>query len=322
MTIHPDLARLLDRNRAAGGPALQDMALTDARAAMRDMFHANGYPVRHEADVRQLGPAETGAPFSATLYRPQQASGTLPALVYFHGGGFVLGDADTYDIHSRALAHLLGVTIVFIGYRLAPEHPFPAAVEDAGAAMDWLAGAAAALEIDPTRVAVMGESAGGNLAVNAALHAARGGRLGLCGATLIYPVTDARPFVEGASTARYPSVTRYATGTNLDDAEMRWFLTNYLPDRADAERPENVLERHPDLALMPRTRIFTAECDPLRDIGLSFATTLIEAGVEVRADCLSGMLHSFMCHGGISGQALRHFFRIVEAIAEDFPPRG
>ena len=319
MTIHPDLARLLERGRASGGPALQDMTLTDARAAMRDMFLANGYPVHHEAEVEQLSTAETGAAFTATIYRPPHTTGPLHALVYFHGGGFVLGDAATYDTHSRALAHLLGAAVVFIGYRLAPEHPFPAAVEDAHAAVEWLGGNAGQLGLDPARIAVMGESAGGNLAVNAALHAGRTGALRLCGATLIYPVTDARPFADrGEGDRRYPSVSRYGRGTNLEHDEMQWFLASYLPDRADAGRPENALELQPDLALMPRTRILTAECDPLRDIGMAFATTLIEAGVDARAECLPGMLHSFMCHGGISGQALRHFFRIVEMVAGDF----
>lgn len=317
MTIHPELSHLLERNRAAGGPALQDMALADARDAMRDMFLANGYPIRHPARVEEIPAAATGGQFTVTLYRPEQARDPLPAILYFHGGGYVLGDAATYDTHSRALAYLLGAAVVFVDYRLAPEHPFPAAVEDAQAAIDWLAEAASNLGLDPAKVVVMGESAGGNLAVNAALHAGRTGALSLRGATLIYPVTDVRPFAEGAAADRYPSVSRYDRGTNLEGDEMRWFMANYLPDPASIHRPENVLERHPDLGLMPPTRIITAECDPLRDMGLSFASSLIEAGVRTHATCLPGMLHSFMCHGGISGRALRHFFRIVEILAED-----
>lgn len=318
MTMHPDLARMIESNRAAGGPALQDMTIESARAAMRSMFLANGYPIRHEAHVARYAPAETGAKFAASLYRPLHSEVALPALVYFHGGGFVLGDAAAYDKHSRALSHLLGVTVVFIEYRLAPESPFPAAIEDARAAMDWLARTAPELEIDPARIAVMGESAGGNLAVNAAIHARKSDALDIRGATLIYPVTDARPFADNSRITTYPSITTYATGTNLDHAEMQWFFDTYLPDPADAARPENALFEHPDLALMPTTRIFTAECDPLRDMGMSFAPRLIEAGVPAQAECLPGMLHSFMCHGGISGQALQHFFRIVEAVSADF----
>ncbi|MCO6187880.1 alpha/beta hydrolase [Rhizobium sp. L1K21] len=317
MTMHPDLSRLLERNRASGGPPLQDMDLADARQAMRDMFLANGYPLRHAARVEHISSASTGAHFDATIYRPEHVEGPLPAIVYFHGGGFVLGDAETYDAHSRALAHLLEAAVVFVGYRLAPEHPFPAAIEDAHAVIEWLSRSACELGIDPALIALMGESAGGNLAVNAALHAGRTGVLKLRAATLIYPVADARPFASGGQTDRYPSLSRYAQGTNLEHAEMQWFMVNYLPNSADAQRPENVLELHPDLALMPPTRIITAECDPLRDMGLQFANTLMEAGVTTRAECLPGMLHSFMCHGGISGRALRHFFRIVEMLAGD-----
>lgn len=317
MTIHPDLSRLLERNRASGGPPLQDMPLADARNAMREMFVANGYPVRHPAQIEQISSTATGTNFEATIYRPEHAVGKLPAIIYFHGGGFVLGDAQTYDTHSRALAHLLEAAVIFIGYRRAPEHPFPAAVEDAHAAIDWLGRSALELDIDPARIAVMGESAGGNLAVNAALHAGRTAALKLRGATLIYPVTDARPFAEGGPADRYPSLMRYAQGSNLELAEMQWFMANYLPNTNDVQRPENVLELHPDLALMPPTRIITAECDPLRDMGMSFANSLIEAGVATHAECLPGMLHSFMCHGGISGRAFRHFFHIVEMLAGD-----
>ena len=315
MTIHPDLQRLLERNRAAGGPALQDMTLPDARDAMRAMFVGNGYPVVHPARVETLSPMS--GRFTVTIYRPEHSEGPLPAILYFHGGGYVLGDAETYDNHSRALAHLLEATVVFIGYRLAPEHPFPAAVEDAQDAIEWLGRAAKHLAIDPARIAVMGESAGGNLAVNAALHAGRTGALELRGATLIYPVTDVRPFAAEPGPGLYRSVERYGKGTNLEHDEMQWFMANYLQDPADIDCPENVLEHQPDLHLMPPTRTITAECDPLRDMGMRFAMALTEAGVESQAECLPGMLHSFMCHGGISGRALRHFFRIVEMLAGD-----
>lgn len=315
MTIHPDLQRLLERNRAAGGPALQDMTLPDARDAMRAMFVRNGYPVVHPARVETLSP--TGVHFTVTIYRPEHSEGPLPAIMYFHGGGFVLGDAKTYDNHSRALAHLLEAAVVFVGYRLAPEHPFPAAVEDAQDAIEWLGSAAKDLAIDPARMAVTGESAGGNLAVNAALHAGRTGALELRSATLIYPVTDARPFAAEPGPELYRSVEQHGKGTNLEHDEMQWFVANYLQDPADIDRPENVLEHQPDLHLMPPTRIITAECDPLRDMGMRFAMALTEAGVESQAECLPGMLHSFMCHGGISGRALRHFFRIVEMLAGD-----
>ena len=313
MTLDPDLSRMLERGRAAGGPPLQDMPVEDARSAMRDMFLANGYPIRHSVDVRHLTVQECGGSFSIDIYRPSDMDGLLPAIIYFHGGGFVLGDAAAYDTHSRALAHLLGAQVIFVGYRLAPEHRFPAALEDARGAIDWLSDRFPDLGIDPNRMLLMGESAGGNLAVNAALYARAQGKISFCGLTLIYPVTDMRPFT--GSGAMSGSLETYARGVNLDMSEMQWFCETYLNTPSEGSLPENALPTHPDLAGLPPTQIYTAECDPLRDMGMDFALHLTERGVRAKAECLPGMLHSFMCHGNISPRALRQFFRIVEDIA-------
>lgn len=320
MTLDPALQRMLDRSQAAGGPPLQDMAVEDARSAMRAMFRKNGYPIRHEVEVVHIAASDCRGTFDIHLYRPEGTEGPQPAIVYFHGGGFVLGDAETYDMHSRALAHLTQAVVVFVGYRLAPEHPFPAAVKDAADAMEWLAERAETLGLDPDRFVLVGESAGGNLAVNAALHAHRTNCLSLRSLALIYPVTDMRPFT-GVDPI-YPSVETYAKGMNLDADEMRWFCETYLKAPDEGVLPENTLFFQPDLHLLPPTRIYNAECDPLRDMGLAFATRLIEAGVEARAECLPGMLHSFMCHGGISSRALRHFFCIVEDISASLARSG
>ncbi|WP_295808287.1 alpha/beta hydrolase [uncultured Nitratireductor sp.] len=314
MTLDPALRRMLDRSQATGGPPLQEMGLGDARSAMRAMFRNNGYPICHEVDVVHVPAADCLGTFDVHLYRPEGAEEAQPAVVYFHGGGFVLGDAETYDTHSRALAYLTQATVVFIGYRLAPEHRFPAAVEDAARAMDWLAEHGASLGLDLQKMVLMGESAGGNLTVNAALHACRSGCISPRSLILIYPVTDMRPFTEADPI--YPSVETYAEGMNLDADEMRWFCNTYLKAPDEGELPENTLFFQSDLDLLPPTRIYNAECDPLRDMGLAFASRLIEAGVDARAECLPGMLHSFMCHGGVSSRALRHFFRIVEDASE------
>ncbi|MBK0329754.1 alpha/beta hydrolase [Rhodobacteraceae bacterium F11138] len=310
MTLDPALSAMLDRARSAGGPALNDLPLAEARTALREMFLAQGYPVRHPAKVTHHSAVECGGTFDLHIYRPEAAQGPLPGIIYFHGGGFVLGDAAAYDTHSRALAHLLGAAVIVVGYRLAPEHRFPAAITDASAAMDYLSTRLATLDVQADRIVIMGESAGGNLAVNAAIHAARTG--GLCprGLCLIYPVTDTRPFTGYDVT--YPSLERFGSGTNLDRAEMDWFCDTYLNDRSEGARPENTLLLHPELHLLPKTRIYVGECDPLRDMGIAFAMRLLENGVDARSDCLPGMMHSFMCQGAVSARALRHFFRIVE----------
>lgn len=227
-----------------------------------------------------------------------------------------MGDAAAYDTHSRALAHLLNVAVVFVGYRLAPEHPFPAAVEDVKNVMDWLGSTAVGLNIDAHSLVLMGESAGGNLAVNAALHATENQNISVKGLTLIYPVTDMRPYTGGAP--RYPSIETYATGMNLDNVEMEWFCSTYLTDMNQATLPENTLFLHSELHRLPTTSIYVAECDPLRDMGLGFATHLMEKGVNVRATCFASMMHSFMCHGTVSPRALRHFFEVIEDLSRLF----
>lgn len=314
MTLDPALERMLTVSREKGGPALNEMALSDARGAMRDMFLANGYPTRHAAEVTHIPAEACGGTFSLYIYRPANAQGALPAVIYFHGGGFVLGDAATYDTHSRALAHLLGVAVVFVEYRLAPEYRFPAAVTDTCAAIDYIADASIDLGLNPNCLVAMGESAGGNLAVNAALHAHRKGDLRFNGLCLIYPLVDMQPLAE--ATVRYPSVAKFGTGTNLDLEEMGWFRENYLNSTDEGTLPENTLLFQPDLDLLPRTRIYVGECDPLRDMGLAFAPLLIESGVDAKSEILPGMMHSFMCQGNVSALALRHFFRIVEDLAD------
>ena len=186
--------------------------------------------------------------------------------------------------------------------------------------MEWLAGRAETLGLDPDRFVLMGESAGGNLAVNAALHAHRTNCLSLRSLALIYPVTDMRPFT-GVDPI-YPSVETYAKGMNLDATRCGGSARPTLKAPDEGVLPENTLFFQPDLHLLPPTRIYNAECDPLRDMGLAFATRLIEAGVEAQAECLPGMLHSFMCHGGISSRALRHFFCIVEDISASLARSG
>ena len=324
MSLNSDLQQMLDESSRGTGPALQDMPIVDARASLRDSFIKRGYPLEHPADVEHLEINTENANFSIDIYRPVNSSEQeLPVLLYFHGGGFVLGDARAYDRQSRAFAYLLKVAVVFVNYRLAPEHRYPAATNDAREAVNWLARQGQEYHLNVQKIVACGESAGGNLAVHAALHASsaypeKDQQVNIIATSLIYPVTDLRPFYQ--SNLQYPSMQSYGHGYNLDIAELNWFWQQYLESDDQADLADNSLILHPQLQRLPNTQIFVAQCDPLRDLGIAFAMKLQELDVNTSIDCLPGMLHSFMFHGGICGDALRHFYKVVEKIDAQFKP--
>ncbi|EPJ49046.1 MAG: hypothetical protein OFPI_26410 [Osedax symbiont Rs2] len=322
MSLNPDLQQMLEENSRAKGPALQNMPIEEARAALRDSFIKRGYPLEHPADIEHFEISTDSANFSIDIYRPINSRDTaLPVLLYFHGGGFVLGDAQAYDRQSRALAYLLKVAVVFVNYRLAPEHRYPAATNDAREVVNWLAKHGKDNNLNVQKIIACGESAGGNLAVHAALHSSsvntgKDNKLNIIATTLIYPVTDLRPFYQ--PNMHYPSMQSYANGYNLDIAELNWFWQQYLEREEQAELADNSLILHPQLQHLPNTQIFVAQCDPLRDLGIAFAMKLQELDVNTSIDCLPGMLHSFMFHGGVCGDALRHFYKVIEKIDAQF----
>jgi acetyl esterase len=208
------------------------------------------------------------------LYAPAAAPTPGPLLVYFHGGGWVQGSIATHDAGCRLLAHLSGVRVLSVEYRLAPEHPYPAAVQDAVAAYAWAADHADRLGADPARLAVGGDSAGGNLAAVVALAARDDERLpGAVFQLLLYPVTDV-----GAKTESY---ARFSDGYLLTESGMDWFLSKYLPDPARRTEPRASPLRAPVLTGLPPAYVATCIPDVLRDEGEAYATRLREAGVAV-----------------------------------------
>lgn len=218
------------------------------------------------------------------IYAPE-GSGPLPALVFFHGGGFVLCDLDTHDGTCRSLANGAGCVVVAVDYRLAPEHPFPAGLEDCYAAARWVAEHAGEIGADPARIAVAGDSAGGNLSAAVTLLARERGGPALRFQLLIYPVTNCDFDTD--------SYRENAEGYFLTTDMMKWFWRQYLRDPADAAQPHASPLRAPDLSGLPPAHVVTAGYDPLRDEGEAYAARLREAGVPLTARRYDGMFHGF-----------------------------
>jgi acetyl esterase len=207
-------------------------------------------------------------------------------LVYFHGGGWVIGSIETHDALCRELTMEAGVVVVSVEYRLAPEHKFPAAADDAYAAVRWVAQHAAELGIDPARIGVGGDSAGGNLAAVVALQARDLGGPPLALQLLIYPIT--------CDDLGTPSYVENAEGYMLTRADMAWFWSQYLSDPAQGDDPRVSPLRAGDLSGLPPAFILTAEYDPLRDEAEAYAARLEQAGVPVRMRRYDGMIHGFL----------------------------
>ncbi len=260
------------------------VSAAERRAGFAALMRMAGAPPA-VASVRDAAVAGAGGSLAARLYAPSEDAG--PGLVYFHGGGFVAGDLDTHDALCRSLAAGSGCRVLSVAYRLAPEHPFPAAVEDAVAAADDVLARAEAFGIDPARVAVGGDSAGGTLATLAAGTLGRRVALQL----LLCPVLDAAP----GTASRHA----FARGHLLDATMMARDLADYAPGVRDLADPRLSPLRAPDLGGMPRALIHTAEFDPLRDEGALYAERLAAAGVAVEHRRHPGMIHHFYGLAGL-----------------------
>ncbi|MEX2500985.1 MAG: alpha/beta hydrolase [Trueperaceae bacterium] len=290
MTLDDDVRAYLTLQAqvTAGLPPLWERPLDQvrsewARTALRDAQA----PTCEVRDLTLSGPA--GA-LHARLYRPAGASGTLPLVVYLHGGGFVLGDLDTHDAAVRRGCTGTGVAWLSVAYRLAPEHRYPAAVDDAEAVVRWAASHAADLNADGERLIVAGDSAGATLATVVARRLRDAGGPDLAGQLLFYPATDLRPERESASMAAY------GEGFGLTRASMRWFGEEYLPDEAAAAQPDASPALAEDLSGLPPAFVLTAAYDPLVDEGDAYARRLAEEGVSVEHHRLPGTIHGIVAH--------------------------
>lgn len=283
MPVKPEVSQILELINSADVGPIADQTPGELRAGFDQLATLPGPDVAAVSDHAFNGPLGSVA---ARLYRPIGSSATdlLPVLVWFHGGGFVIGNLETADSTCRELANLSGAAVISIDYHLAPEAPFPAAVDDALAALQWVASNAGELVVDPSRLAVGGDSAGGNLAAVVSQLARDAGGPSVGFQLLVYPVTD--------PTGSYPSTIENGQGYFLEAATMEWFLDHYM-DGGDASDVRVSPLRAADLSGLPPAYVVTAEFDPLRDEGEAYAEALSGAGVAVERIRYDGMIHGF-----------------------------
>jgi acetyl esterase len=282
MPLHPEAQQLLAALEAAGLPPFEHMTVPQAREAAKGFIDLQGEPEDLPIQDRAVpGPA---GEIPIRVYTPA-GDGPKPVIMYFHGGGWVIGDLDVCDNPVRRIANRTGAVVVSVDYRLAPEHTYPAAFDDCYAATAWVSEHAAELGGDPARIATCGDSAGGNLAAAVAIAARDRQGPPLAAQLLIYPVTDFN-FTTG-------SYEENGDGYLLTKGSMQWFWAHYLGAQELGKDPFACPARADNLVGLPPTFIATAEFDPLRDEGEAYAATLRAAGVHVTAKRNDGMLHGF-----------------------------
>jgi acetyl esterase len=316
LELHPTSQLLLLLERLSGTQSKADADPSPQRARELTRRQARAVAGRRielarvEA-VEIPGPA---GPIGARLYAPEPNGDVGGLLVYYHGGGHVKGDLDTHDAVCRFLARAAGVGVLSVDYRLAPEHPFPAAAEDAVAALGFAFEQAEALGFDPARIAVGGDSAGGNLAAVATLAAKAGEAPMPAFQLLIYPVCD---FSE-----KRPSYTTFSDGFYLTEADMDWFRNHYLQDAEAARgwRASPLLA--PDFAGLPPAYVLTSGFDPLRDEGEEYAAKLRAAGVPVALRRHEGLLHSFANQVAVNRAARDAMLEAAGALRLGLAPRA
>ena len=294
--LHPQARALMDLMAERGVPPTHTLSPAEARAFYRERRTFTQPEPPQVAAVRELTATTPQGDIPLRLYRPlgSDATTVLPVLVYYHGGGWVIGDLDTHDTLCRELANASGCAVVATDYRMGPEHRFPAAVDDCIAATNWVRSEAVALGLDPSRMAVGGDSAGGNLAAVVAL-AARDADTPLAFQLLIYPATDQQ---RGA-----PSHTVNGQGYLLTSDTMNYFHDHYIVDPAhDLDWRASPL-LHTDHTRLPPAFVLTAGYDPLRDEGLYYAQALSNAGNRATHVCFERQIHGFITMGKVIDEA-------------------
>ena len=315
MALDPQVKAFLDMLAAAGGPPLEQMEVPAAREMYLAMSPPTAGAAMAKVEDRRIPGGDAGVEILVRIYTPEGGDGPFPIVVYFHGGGWVIGDLETHDHWCRALASEVPAVVVAVDYRLAPETRFPAAAEDCFAATRWAAANAKALQGDAGRLAVAGDSAGGNLSAAVAQMARDRGGPAIAFQLLLCPATE-----YGFDTASYRD---NADGYMLTKSGMVWFWHHYLADPAkDGLDPRASPMRAQSLAGLPPAHVVTAEYDVLRDEGEAYAAKLRQAGVPVTAKRYDGQIHDFFAFGHVLAQGAAASEEIFGALRRALGARG
>ena len=302
--LDPQVQALLDTIDQRRAPPTYGVSVETARNQLRELFSiADPEPVGEVRDFEIPGPEE---PIPVRLYAPEEGGQDLPVFITFHGGGWVLGEFETHDPFCRALANAVGCLVVSVDYRLAPEHPFPAAVEDCYGAVEWVAEYAEDIGGDSEKLAVGGDSAGGNLTAAVTLLTRDHDGPDLCHQSLIYPA------VNSPALQSFDSYEENGEGYFLEYESMEWFYERYIQRDIDQrnEYAAPLLAR--DLSGLPPATVITAGFDPLRDEGIEYAARLEEADGSVEHTHFEDMIHGFVSMKGVIDRSEDG----IEAVAE------
>ncbi len=310
MPLDPQAKAVLDQLASLNLPAYHTLSAPEARAQAEAMRPAAaGEPVARVRDMTVPGP---GGDIPVRVYTPE-GSGPFGALVFYHGGGWVIGSIAGSDVTCRSLTNRAACVVVSVDYRLAPEHKFPAAAEDCYTATRWVAENAAVIDVDPERIAIGGISAGGNLAAVVALMARDRGGPALVHQLLVVPVTDYN--------VDTPSYRENSEGYQLSKDAMVWFWNHYLTGEGDGRHPHAAPLQAEDLRGLPPATVMTAEFDPLRDEGEAYAARLHEAGVPVTTTRYPGMIHGFFSMAAVLDQGKKAVDDAAVALRAAFAAR-
>jgi acetyl esterase len=319
MQPEPQTGNLLENMAATGAPPLHELPLPGARAALAELSRTMGGSAEEVGATEDRSVPGPAGPVPVRIYRPATASGRRPpVLLLFHGGGFALGDIETHDTMARYYCNHAGVVVVNVDYRRSPEYPFPAGVEDCYAVLQWAADRGADIGADPARIAVTGDSAGGN--ISAALCLATRERRGppIAFQALAYPAVDLTP---GAASA-YPSRAAFGGGEYfLSAKDIAWVTDMYFTDAArDSQNPLASPMLAPDLSGLPQALIITAGLDPLLDEALAYHRRLVQNGIASEYRCFEGTIHGFLSFAGVLDAAREGLSLIANRVRQALNP--